>query len=307
MNQEKKRSTLLLDLLLLLVAIIWGGGFPAVQMSLKAGLTPLMSMFGRFSIATLIMGAAFYGDIKKATVEQVKYGMRAGFLVFLAFLTQTMGMKYTTPSNNAFLTATCVVMVPFISWYMLKMRPSGKHIAMTMLSFAGAIVLAYSPGMGIALNIGDILTLICAFLYALHVSYLGLISDKMPPSLSAFIQFATAATLSGFSILFLESDMVQTINFMSALMPVLYLGVFSTALCFFIQIYAQQKVAPTAAVIILSTESVFGSLFSVMLGLEPMRASLIIGGGMILSSIVCMEINFANLRLNKSEAEKEKV
>ena len=69
-----------------------------------------------------------------------------------------------------------------------------------------------------------------------------------------------------------------------------YLGLFSTLLCFLIQTNAQRYTTSTKAAIFLSTEALFGALFSVLLRLEPFSWSMVVGGGIIMGSITAAEL-----------------
>jgi drug/metabolite transporter (DMT)-like permease len=109
-------GALAFDLQLLLVALIWGSGFSVVQISLDAGLGPMELLLGPFLVACVLMGAACRRQLKGLNRKQIFHGVTAGVILFLAFLAQTWGIRYTTPSNNAFLTSTGVVMVPFLAW-----------------------------------------------------------------------------------------------------------------------------------------------------------------------------------------------
>lgn len=118
---EKKRAEVMGSLSLLIVAIIWGSGFIASQMALDAQMSSAFIMFVRFAIAALIVGVVFHKDLKKnMKKEHIKGGLLIGTFLFLAFYVQTVALQYTTPSNNAFITAANVVIVPFLWWAISK-------------------------------------------------------------------------------------------------------------------------------------------------------------------------------------------
>ena len=105
---------------LILVTVIWGGGFVASDMALES-MKPFQIMMVRFLVASVLMGMLDLGNRKKA--EQVtkragaiKAGILMGIALFMGFSLQTIGLQYTTPSKNAFLTALNVVIVPFIAF-----------------------------------------------------------------------------------------------------------------------------------------------------------------------------------------------
>ena len=112
---------------LLTVTIIWGGGFVASDIAL-ATLTPFQIMFIRFFIAAVIMTALGKDSIKSVTREEIKCGAMLGSALFGGFALQIIALQYTTPSKNAFLTATNVVIVPFIALVIYKKKIPVKSL-----------------------------------------------------------------------------------------------------------------------------------------------------------------------------------
>lgn len=288
-NGQNRTSEILSDLSLIIVAIIWGTGFIATQMAIDANMSSSLIMVMRFIIATIVLYSIYYKKIKKITKMELKNGIIAGVFLFLAFFSQTLGLVYTTPSNNAFLTATNVIMVPFISWKIMSQKPSNKVFIAAFLCLIGISFLTYSFENGLVLNIGDLLTIICAFLFACHISYLGYCSSTMKTEKLTFIQMATAAVMSMVIFLLFDFNTVKVANFKEGILPVIYLGLFSTCVAFFIQTEAQKKTSSTKAAVILSTEALFGSLFSIFLGFEDLTINLVIGGIILLTSILMLE------------------
>lgn len=101
---------------LVIVTIIWGGGFVASDIALNE-LSPFEIMSYRFLIASIIMGVFAWKNLKTICKDEIIYGSILGIALFSGFSLQIIGLKYTTPSNNAFLTAKNVVMVPFIAYF----------------------------------------------------------------------------------------------------------------------------------------------------------------------------------------------
>ncbi len=289
MNSRNKGS-IFADLSLIIVAAIWGSGFIATQYAIDSQMSASLIMVLRFTIASLAIGGFFYKAVRTITYREIVIGLPAGVLLFLAFFAQTIGLEYTTPSNNAFITSTNVIMVPFISWMLLKKAPQLKSFILATVCLAGIALLTWVPGKGISFNTGDLLTLFCALLFAGHISYLDLASKKISASKLTFLQMITAAVLSFFSLILFDLNSISQADLSTGLIPTLYLGFFSTCLCFLIQTSAQKKTTSTKAALFLSTESLFGSSFSVALGLEPLTHAMILGGALIMSAILFSEI-----------------
>lgn len=109
---------------LILVTVIWGGGFVASDMALES-LTPFQIMTFRFFLGTVILGGISLPGMKDIKKEEIRAGFFMGCALFAGFALQIVGLQYTTPSKNAFLTATNVVMVPFIAFLVYK-KPSNS-------------------------------------------------------------------------------------------------------------------------------------------------------------------------------------
>ncbi|WP_252898548.1 EamA family transporter [Secundilactobacillus odoratitofui] len=92
-----------------------------------------------------------------------RIGLTAGFINFLGYQFQTWGLKSTTPSNNAFLTAIYVVMIPFIVWVLFHRRPELKSYVAILIAMVGMMFLTNVLQHGFTLHIGDLLTIISAF------------------------------------------------------------------------------------------------------------------------------------------------
>ncbi|NCD06707.1 MAG: DMT family transporter, partial [Spirochaetia bacterium] len=180
----------------------------------------------RFSIASIILLILFFKKIKTITKKEFQYGIIAGAFLFLGFYTQTIGLKYTTPSNNAFITAIYVIMVPFITMFVFKKRPKTKFFFLPLITFIGVVILTYSPSSNVLLSKGDLLTLVCAFFFTLHISYLGIVSKKVDVIKMTFLQMITAAVLSLLFFVFYDKLVITNIDYTKGILSILYLGIF---------------------------------------------------------------------------------
>ncbi len=279
------------DFSLLLTAVIWGTGFVASQYALDSGMATSFILLIRFSVAALILFFILSKRILPLTSSELKGGFLAGIFLFLAFYAQTFGLQFTTPSNNAFITATNVIMVPFISWFFFKKKPRKIFFILPFITFIGVAFLTYSPTKGISFTKGDAFTLLCALFFAIHISFLDIIAKKIDPIKLTFLQMVTASILSTLYLFSIDNGNIGTyITWKSGLTWSIYLGIFSTLIAFLIQTSAQKYTASTKTAIFLSTESLFGALFSIILGLELFTPYMALGGTIILLSIFISEI-----------------
>ena len=273
---------------LLLTAILWGGGFVGVKDAL-ATIEPLHLTAIRFSLAGIILSIIFFKRLKKVKRKDLYAGLIVGLLLFAGFATQTIGMKYTTPGKNAFLTGLNVVMVPFFYWALKKKFPGWQTIVAAVLSFLGIGLLTLQNG-SIVMNFGDLMTIICAVFFAIHITAIGHFSKGMDTIVLAILQMFVAAVLSTICAILFETNMpLSNIN-RGNIYSVGYLVIFSTMIAFLIQNVAQRYTVSTHAAIILCMESVFGSIFSVIFLKEIFSPSMIIGCTVILFAIILSEV-----------------
>lgn len=272
---------------LVIVTIIWGGGFVASDIALNE-LSPFEIMSYRFLIASIIMGAFAWRNLKTIHKDEIIYGSILGIALFSGFALQIIGLKYTTPSNNAFLTATNVVMVPFIAYFIGRKKLNKADIIGSFTALIGVGVLSLQNNFSI--GSGDLFTLFCALGFAFQIYLTGIFGKKIRPSILNFLQMFTAFCLSIIGLLF--SGSINLSLSKQGISAIIYLGVVSTALCYFLQTAAQKHVDETKSAIILSMEAVFGTLFSIVLLGEKPNLKMVIGGIMILSAVLISELQF---------------
>lgn len=288
--EQKQPIRWLPTLLLFVVAAIWGSGFIASQMALDANASPEFIMFVRFTLAALIVLAAFGKQLcQRMKKKDLLPGMLVGVFLFLGFYIQIIALQYTTPSNNAFITASNVVMVPFIWWAISKKRPENKIFVASVLCLAGIAILSIKWSVGLQFSPGDLLTLLCAFLFACQIAATGKCAEKMDTVVLVFLQFAVAAVLAC-AVFFITDRDFSAFASPTGLGSVVYLAVFSTCLCFFLQTAAQRYVSSSKAALVLSTESLFGSLFSVIIGYDPLTLAMVVGGTVMMLSLLLTEL-----------------
>ncbi len=194
MNTQKNERFAAFELLM--VAVIWGTGFIATEYAIKSNLGTPTIMAVRFTVAALIMLAFAVKELKSLSKKQWLHGIGAGVLLFAGFYSQTYGQGFTSVSNCAFLTATNVIMVPFLVWAITKKRPATKIFLLALLTLLGVGILTFDPSEGIHLGIGDSFALLGALMFAGHIAYLGTFAEDVPAKALTEIQLAVAAILS---------------------------------------------------------------------------------------------------------------
>lgn len=288
---------------LIIVAIIWGSGFVATQMGLESGLTPFQLMTIRFFIGSFLINLIFFKKMRNINKKDLYAGCVIGIFLFSAFTLQTFGLKYTTSSKSAFITAANVVIVPFIGYLIYKRKLDKIGIISSIVALVGIGVI--SLGKNFSIGLGDSLTFLCAIAFAMHIFFTGELTKKYDPIVLTGIQMSVAFVLSFIvQILIGELDVIVT---KSSVISLIYLGVFNTTLCFLIQTICQTKVNENKTAILLSTEAVFGMIFSIIIVNEVITVKMVIGSALIFMAIIMSEtkLSFINKKEKDSIVSEE--
>ncbi len=270
---------------LIVTTIIWGGGFVASNLALKS-FSPFAIMSFRFLIASIFMGIMAGKNIGHISKKEAFSGIFLGASLFAAFALQTVGLQYTTPSKNAFLTSTNVVIVPIIAYFIGKKTLEKRALLGVVTALLGTGVLSLQSDF--SMGLGDLITLFGAAGFALQIYLTGEFAGKIKVSVLNFLQISTACILSFIGLLFEQNSRFDA-N-MDSILAIIYLGAASTALCYFLQTTGQKYVDETKSAIILSLESVFGTIFSVIILNEAVTTRMVLGGSLILSAVLISEI-----------------
>jgi drug/metabolite transporter (DMT)-like permease len=262
---------------LLIATIIWGSGFVVVKNAVE-DVSPLYLTAWRFTIAALGMLIFFFPEIKHIQKSDLRPGIVVGFWLFLSYLTQTYGIKYTTASNNAFITAFYVIWTPFLNPIFNRMYRApfrGKHLLAAFMAIAGIGLLSLDAAFKIRL--GDGLTFLCSFCFAVHMMMLGRYAPKRNPVILTWLQMIMCMGLSWGAALIFEGPPPWKGLPASFAAELLYLGVFSTMVCFLLQTLGQKYLRPVVISILLSMECVFGATFSIIFLDDPFTIRIFAG------------------------------
>jgi len=273
---------------LIITAIIWGSGFVATAVALTY-YTPYQTMAIRFLVGGIILSIVFYNRFKKIKMTMLKKGTFLGAILYISFALQTVGLQYTTPSKNAFITAVNVVIVPLIAYLFYRKKLNRSEVIGAFLALAGIGFMSLQ--ISGTINLGDFLTFLCAIGFAFHIVYTAKFVKNEDPIQLTLVQLLTAAVI-GIVVIAIKGELVMSFE-PTALMPVLYLGVFSTTIAYLLQTAGQKLVSETKAAIILSTEALWGTLFSIIILSELITFRMTIGASLILAAILISELKLS--------------
>lgn len=289
MNDSAKQF--LPKLALFTAALIWGSSFFIVKNAVDV-FPPNILLGIRFTIGCLLLALIFCKKLKQITWQYIWQGGILGILLFTAYCTQTIGITDTTPGKNAFLTAAYCVLVPFLFWITERRRPDIYNFSAAFLCLAGIGLVSLDSDFSI--RFGDAMTLVGAFFYAAHIIAVARFSKGKDPVLLTIVQFGMSAICAW--VLGLCTETFPTTVTMDAVLGVAYLAVFATGVALLLQNVGQKYADPTAAAILLSLESVFGVVFSIIFYDETVTLKLGAGFLLIFAAVILSETKLSFLR-----------
>lgn len=291
--QNTRSKEIVSTLLLLLTAMIWGAAFVAQSVGADnvGAFTFLASRSWLAGIALLPLIAV----MKRKTVSSeagpgdrrilITGGLLCGFFLFIASAAQQIGIATTTTAKAGFLTALYVIIVPILSIVIRKKVPPQVWLS-ALIAVAGLYLLCMKGRF--SLEAGDAMELLCAFLFACHIMTIDHFSPRVDGITMSCIQFFACAVFSTVFALLIERPHWAQIR--SALLPILYAGIFSSGVGYTLQILSQKNLHPTVASITMSLESVFSAVFGWILLHEALNGREILGCLLMFSAIILAQL-----------------
>lgn len=290
----KKRT--LGRLALLGCTFLWGTSFVVLKHALD-DMPTLWILAIRFSGAAALM--ALFGLRRLKTIDRGywKGGAVMGVFLAVAYIIQTYGLVYTTPGKNAFLTATYCVLVPFLWWAWRRIRPDGFQILAAVVCFVGMGFVSLQEHFTV--NIGDLITIGCGLFYGLHIVATAVHAEGKDPVLLSVVQFLTAACIC-WCLAPLTAPFPTHVP-AATWYGIGYLCIMCTGVCFLLQTIGQKYMPASEAAIILTLESVFGAIISVIFYHEALTMQVVIGFVLIFFSVLLSETKLDFLRRSRIE------
>lgn len=279
--QLKKPSVAVLALIL--VTAVWGMTFVMVKDAISR--MPVMDfLFVRFAAATLFMIIIRPQSLFKLSKDGWSRAAVLGLLLGLGYVFQTFGLAKTSAAVSGFITGMFVVFTPIIAGFILKRKIGAIAWGGVAIATVGLAVISLK---GFAIGFGEMLTLGCAVIYAIHIVCLGEWSSGRDPYSLAVIQLAVVTLMCGIAatpggITMPPDNTVWLAVFVTA--------VFATAFAFVVQTWAQALIPPTRAAIVMTMEPVFAGIFAVLLGGEHLGIRTLAGGALVLAAMYLVEL-----------------
>lgn len=310
------------DLMLLTTAIIWGTAFVAqkegMDMIGPIAFNGIRTVIGGIVLIPVLLlmsrkkGAADVDDDltdeeRAAAKKQenkllVTGGIICGLALMLAGNIQQVGLFYTTAGKAAFITPLYVVLVPLIGMIFLrkKIRPILWLCVLAAIIGLYLLCIPSEGGLG-GINKGDMIMLVCALFFALHILAVDYYSPKADGVKLSCIQFFVAGIISIILIFPLDPalgfDLPTVENILASWFPLCYVGIMSCGIAYTFQVVGQAYTDPTSASMILSMESVFGVLAGMVFLGEMMEMREILGCIIMFAAIITAQLPSKEERL----------
>lgn len=264
-----------------MAAFLWGVSFLAVEKAMDFGWTPfnLLGMRGLLAGSALMIFAIkrkFWFNGKLLFESAL-----AGFIMFIGLALQTYGQSLSTVSNASFITVLYVVFIPILLWKVQK--PNVYAVLAIFIGVVGTGFLTLQESF--SLRLGDVLLVGSAWMFGLHIIFLGRLA-RFNDVMSVSVVQSYTMSLFGFIFSFILKQSLPSGGYIY----VAYAGLMSSGLAFLLQLYGQRHVKPTTAGLFLTMEALFGSLGAIIFFNEPFTINILIGGSLMVLAVVTIEL-----------------
>lgn len=273
------------ELFLFATTFIWGGTFVVVKLGLQ-DISPVLFVALRFTLAAALLFIFAFQAVLRTNRGLFWKGNLLGFLLFLGFVFQTIGLNDTTASKSAFITGLMVIFTPFFQFAIEKRPPKAGNIVGVAIVTAGLWLLTSPSGAGF--TFGDFLTLLCAAVFGLYIVMLDVISKEQDALPLTFLQMLAPAALGWAAAPLFEAPVWHPTA--SAIAVLLYSALLANILCGYVQTRYQRDTTPTRAAIIFTIEPLWASILGYLVLQERIGYSGMIGGAMIIGGILVSEL-----------------
>ena len=285
-TEPSARQILMADILLVMVAFIWGAGIPMSAL-LARSITPLWAVALRMLLSAFFLALMFPKKIITSTRRDWAISSILTAVLTGVFITLTFGLVYSTASKQSFIGGLHVILVPIFVWAIYKTRPGKWIFAGAGVTTAGLLVMGFTPGM--EFNFGDFLSFIMAVFYALQVLAAGYGARRVEPHrLVALHIIMLAAVMTVIAMIFEPIPDIRSFS-LKIWATLLFVSLGNTVLCFIIQFKAQKITSESHVAVIFSLEGLFGYLVAVLSGQDPFHLQGAIGGLMIIAGMILTE------------------
>ena len=270
-----EKSKFIPSSLLISVAAIWGIAFVSMKTTLER-LDVFSFLTWRFAIATLVLILIRPRVLKQFNLDFLKKGALVGLFLGTGYIFQSIGLTKTTVGKTGFITGLYVVMTPLIAFLFLKKSIGKWDWFSAVLATGGLALLSFK---GFSIGFGELLVLISAVLFAIHILALSEWASDLDVYALATAQLATCTLIT-----FIASAIkgFKTPPDSGVWIAIVFTAIFATAFAFIVQTWTQSFMAATTVAVILTLESVFAAAFGLIFLKEALTLRIALGGILVL-------------------------
>ncbi|MCX8033539.1 MAG: DMT family transporter [Thermoleophilia bacterium] len=281
----RRRVRLLAEAGLIGAGIIWGVNFVLVKLALE-DMPPLYYLGLRFLVGSVLLAPYGYMRLRSLSVRGWLLGIGVGVLLFAGFVLQTVGLQTTTPAISGFLTNLYVILVPLILGIFTSRWPS-PLLAVGILVVSAGLTLLSLYG-SLKFGLGEILTLLGTIFWAVHVLGVGYASRRVSAVALVQLQLTTCALLClACAFAFEQPDLFPGWRAMGA---ILWTGIMGGIVAYVLMAVGQRYTPATLAGILMSLESAFALIFSVIWGYDTLTLRAVLGFALIFAGTIVARI-----------------
>lgn len=282
-------------LLLILGTGFWGISFTFVKVGIGSGF-PYVFLFYKFSIAFVVLSILFFNRLKNICKDTLKIGILIAIPLLAGNFLQSIGLKYTTVSNSAFITGLDVLLIPILKYAVYKKKVANKIWLACIIALIGLYIIVVKDGL--SLNYGDLWIVACAFAFAFYVLQVGKYSTEADPIPSVIILMLFCAVGSGIFGIFDGESVWIPVNF-DFWQGVLFAGLFATAFMYTVQNIGQRYLSEEKVAMTYLFEPIFATIAGIIILGEKFTQEIFIGGSLIFVAMLIVELNLNFNRKNR--------
>lgn len=314
LEKPAQRSKVVPIVMLVVCCLLWGFSFPIAQHSaaimeraggsdqLATAVRPAFNAL-RFGVAGLVYLLLTLPHQRQFSRADLLGGASVGVFFTLGLFLQLVGLRYTTPSVSAFLTALAVVFAPLAQACILKRKVSGTMWLSVILATGGTALLSWPGADSLGANsfvekppiplLGEILTVLASGMFTLQILALDRYGQSANPVRLTLIMFGVCGLLSALMACVWGGASLFSPAVLCALggnVSFAWMFISLVLLCSLAAMHLMNKyqplIAPAAATVIYCLEPVFATAYSGLLGAESITLLTLAGGGIILLAVL---------------------
>ncbi len=260
---------------------IWGYSFLLVHDAVACyPVFPFLAL--RFSLATLLVAPFLVSRLHRMDRGTLVGGLLMGAALFSGYAFQSLGLVWTSAAHSGFITGLFVVLTPVFHAFISRRLPKIDVWLAVALATVGLAFLSLGSGFS-HVNPGDVLSLMCAAVYAVHLLLTGHMARRYDTASLVLVQLATVAILSWLFSAPRMGDLFPVPY--PAVVAILVTAVFASAFAYFVQTAFQRYTSAIQTAIIFTMEPVFAGVFAVLVGGEMLGWRGVAGGGLIVAGM----------------------